>query len=128
MHMSLFRNVVPQFPYVSRQRLVFSIAKRLSTNITFLLLYKPPHTHHFFHGNNFRYIIEYFFICTQCYQQNFLEMFPSQDIHIYVPIPANHFVFFFYFLGYKPCIATRQHLEIILKKITEICLGSLRSS
>ena len=33
MHMldKLFKNVVPQFPYLSRQQLVFSIAKRLST-------------------------------------------------------------------------------------------------
>ncbi len=46
MHMldKLFWNIVPEFSYISQQRLVFSIAKRVHYK-TFLHLYKPPHHH-----------------------------------------------------------------------------------
>ncbi len=60
-------------PY-SRQQLVFSIAKRLST-IEHFCSYKPPHTHHLW--KQFWVYLEYSFIYTSkwpWYQQNFLPI------------------------------------------------------
>ena len=81
----LFRNVVPEFPYLSRQRLVFSIAKRLSTIQHFCIYINhhiPPHL------VSMETILGVFFYLHNGISK-ISEMFPSQDIHIYVPIPAN---------------------------------------
>ncbi len=40
-------------------------------------------------GINFGYYFRYSIFYLHNGMQNFFEMFPSQDIHIYVPIPAN---------------------------------------
>ncbi len=100
--------VVPQFPYLSRQRLIFPIAKRFST-IEDFCSYINHHipTTFGFHGKMFGNILEYSLIYTMI-SATFL---PSQDIHIYVPIPAN--LRFFYYAA-STVVYIRIYIAILL--------------
>ncbi len=73
-------------PYLSRKRLVFSIAKRLST-IEKCCCYI---NHHYTQWPPplvaMEIFLDMFYSPTQWYHHIFLEMFQSQNIYIYVPI------------------------------------------
>ncbi len=94
----LFRNVLPQFPYLSRQRLVFSIAKRLSTieHFCFYINHNIPTTF----GKQFW--VEHSFIYTMV-SEKFLRNVPVTRYSHYFMYQYQQ-ICVFYSLGCKHCI------------------------